>query len=70
VFWQFDVMQLIVQVFCAVLHELHCEGQPLFASPMRGASMPRGPSICEPFTTQNPPLHTRPLSQSLLISHA
>ena len=69
-FWQFEVWQLIVQVFCVTLHELHCDGHPVLASPVRGASMARAPSIWEPATTQNPPLHTRPPSHSLLSSHA
>ena len=62
-------MQLIVQVFCATLHELQPAGQPLVASfIMRGPSR-RGASICEPATTQKPALHTRPLSQSELMVH-
>ena len=47
---QFVIWQLIVHVFCCVLHEVHWPGQPVPASP-RGAS-PRGASIVLPLTTQ------------------
>jgi hypothetical protein len=70
VFVQLAVVQLIVQVCCETLHELHADGQLPPSLPVLGASM-REASTCEPLTTQKPLLsQTRPWSQSVFLVQA
>jgi len=56
--------QSTVQVFVAVLHDVHCDGQ----LPVGGASVFTPESSAGP--TQNPSLQVRPSAQSACFSHA
>lgn len=57
-------VQSIVQLFVAVLHDVHCDGQPA-ASPIGGASpfTPESSGV----TTQNPSEQVRPELQSACV---
>jgi hypothetical protein len=58
--------QSIVQLFWAVLHEVHCDGHTAASPPGRGASaMPESAAI-----TQNPSTQVRPFAQRWSASHA
>jgi hypothetical protein len=70
---QLVIWQLIVHVFCAVLQVVHPGGQLFWLPPSGFGASPRGfgASTVLPARTQKPSLlHTRPLSQSVLLVQA
>jgi hypothetical protein len=70
---QLVIWQLIVQVFCAVLQDVQPGGQLFWLPPSGFGASPidLGASTVLPGSTQKPSLlHTRPLSQSVLLVQA
>jgi hypothetical protein len=68
-FWQSEVVQLIVHVFCVVLQVVHWGGQAALASPRGPSPGGFGASIV-PTPTQKPSLQTRPPWQSAFVVQA